>query len=79
MSPTYFSNFFKAQTGETILDYVTKCRLEKAKDLLGTTDLKIYDISTQLGYQDTKYFSRLFKQWYGQSPSQYRELHFKSS
>ncbi|WP_299090593.1 helix-turn-helix domain-containing protein [uncultured Metabacillus sp.] len=77
MSPTYFSNFFKAQTGETILDYVTKCRLEKAKDLLATTELKVYDISAQLGYQDTKYFSRLFKQWYGQSPSQYRELHFK--
>ncbi|KKI89859.1 hypothetical protein WQ54_22190 [Bacillus sp. SA1-12] len=78
MSPTYFSNFFKAQTGETILDYVTKCRLDKAKELLATTELKVYDISTKLGYQDTKYFSRLFKQWYGQSPSQYRELHHKT-
>ncbi|WP_368658913.1 helix-turn-helix domain-containing protein [Metabacillus halosaccharovorans] len=77
MSPTYFSNYFKAQTGETILDYITKCRLEKAKELLETTDTKVYDISSKLGYQDTKYFSRLFKQWYGQSPSQYREYHFK--
>lgn len=77
MSPTYFSNYFKAQTGETILDYITKCRLEKAKELLEMTDIKIYDISSQLGYQDTKYFSRLFKQWYGQTPSQYREYHSK--
>ena len=77
MSPTYFSNYFKAQTGETILDYITKCRLESAKELLETTDIKVYDISSKLGYQDTKYFSRLFKQWYGQSPSQYREYHSK--
>jgi two-component system response regulator YesN len=76
MSPTYFSNYFKAQTGETILDYITKCRMGKAKELLETTDIKVYDISSRLGYQDTKYFSRLFKQWYGQSPSQYREYHY---
>ncbi|WP_077624574.1 helix-turn-helix domain-containing protein [Sediminibacillus massiliensis] len=75
MSPTYFSNFFKAQTGETVLDYVTKCRLRKARELLVSTDHKVYDIASQLGYQDTKYFSRLFKQWQGQSPSQYRESH----
>jgi two-component system response regulator YesN len=78
MNPTYFCEYFKAQTGETVLDYVTKSRLEKAKKLLGTTDLKIYDISCQVGYQDTKYFSRLFKQWMGQSPSQYRDSHSKS-
>lgn len=77
MSPTYFSVYFKEQTGETILDYITKTRLKKATDLLETTDLKIYDIAVQLGYQDTKYFSRLFRQWYGYTPSQYREAHLK--
>ncbi|SMQ63460.1 two-component system, response regulator YesN [Bacillus sp. OV166] len=78
MNPNYFCEYFKNQTGETVLDYVTRSRLEKAKELLGTTDLKIYDISCQIGYQDTKYFSRLFKQWMGQSPSQYREHYFKT-
>ncbi|GKU81902.1 helix-turn-helix domain-containing protein [Niallia sp. NCCP-28] len=73
MSPTYFSHYFKEQTGETVLDYITKCRLKKAREMLETTDAKIYDISFLLGYQDTKYFSRLFRQWYGYSPSQYRE------
>lgn len=75
MSPTYFSNLFKAQTGETVLDYVTKCRLKKAKELLEMSDLKVSDISKLLGYQDTKYFSKLFKQWQGKSPSQYRSDH----
>lgn len=77
MSPTYFSAYFKEQTGETILDYITKTRLKKATELLETTDLKIYDIAVQLGYQDTKYFSRLFRQWYGYTPSQYRDAHLK--
>ncbi|WP_462409558.1 response regulator transcription factor [Neobacillus sp. Marseille-QA0830] len=73
MNPNYFCDYFKAQTGETILDYVTTVRLEKAKELLGNTDLKIADIALSVGYQDTKYFSRLFKQWLGITPSQYRD------
>lgn len=77
MNPNYFCDYFKAQTGETILDYVTIARLEKAKELLEKTDLKVYDISIKVGYQDTKYFSRLFKQWMGQTPTQYREKLFK--
>ena len=75
MNPTYFCESFKKQTGETVLDYVIRNRLEKAKKLLKMTDLKVYDISAEVGYQDTKYFSRLFKEWIGQSPSQYREHH----
>ncbi|MEH7414878.1 helix-turn-helix domain-containing protein [Neobacillus drentensis] len=78
MNPNYFCDYFKNQTGETILDYVTSARLEKAKELLEKTDLKIYDISLSVGYQDTKYFSRLFKQWIGQTPSQFREQFSKT-
>lgn len=58
-----------------MLDYVTNERLKVAKELLSHTDLKIYDIASKVGYQDTKYFSRLFKQWTGQLPSQYRDTH----
>jgi two-component system, response regulator YesN len=73
MNPTYFCEYFKSQTGETILDYVTKTRIEKAKELLVTTDLKIYDIAEQVGYADTKYFSKLFKKYYGEVPSKFKE------
>ena len=77
LNPTYLCELFKDQTGETILNYVTNARLKKAKELLEKTDLKIYDVATNVGYQDTKYFSRLFKQWTNQSPSQYREKYFQ--
>jgi two-component system response regulator YesN len=73
MNPTYFCEFFKNQTGETVLDYVTRIRIEKARELLLKTDLKIYDISIKVGYTDTKYFSKLFKKHYGEVPSKFKE------
>ncbi|PFO06624.1 hypothetical protein COJ85_06880 [Bacillus sp. AFS076308] len=73
MNPTYFCEYFKNQTGETVLDFVTKARIEKSKELLLSTDLKIYDISQQVGYTDTKYFSKLFKKYFGEVPSKYKE------
>lgn len=73
MNPTYFCEYFKAQTGETVLDYVTRIRIEEARNLLLTSTLKIYDISEKVGYSDTKYFSKLFKKQYGETPSKYKE------
>ncbi|WP_226667814.1 response regulator transcription factor [Metabacillus litoralis] len=73
MNPTYFCKYFKTQTGETVLDFVTRIRIEKARDLLLSTNLKIYDISERVGYSDTKYFSKLFKKQYGETPSKYKD------
>lgn len=75
MNPTYFCKYFKIQTGETILDFVTRTRIERAKRLFHENpNIKLQDVCDKIGYQDTKYFSRLFKQWVGQTPSQYREF-----
>jgi two-component system response regulator YesN len=73
MNPTYLCEYFKNQTGKTVLDYVTKARIEKSRELLLSTDLKIYDISQQVGYTDTKYFSKLFRTYFGEVPSKYKE------
>lgn len=73
MNPTYFCEYFKSQTGETVLDYVTRIRMEKARELLLTTNLKIYVVSEMVGYTDTKYFTKLFKKQYGETPSKYKE------
>lgn len=73
MNPTYFCEFFKNETGETVLDYVTRTRLVKAKELLLSTEFKVYEISEKVGYSDTKYFSKLFKKHFGELPTKYRE------
>lgn len=72
MSPSYFCRYFKMHTGETILDYITRQRMEKAKSLLADPGFKIQEISLMVGYQDVKYFSRLFKRWTGETPTRYR-------
>lgn len=74
MNPTYFCELFKKQTGKTVLEYITDVRLEKARELLLDTDLKVGKISELLGYQDTKYFSKIFKQKWGRLPSEYKKL-----
>jgi len=73
LNPTYFSESFKLQTGETMLDYVTRERIEKAKELLADPKLRIQDVCGRIGYQDAKYFGRLFKQRTGLTPSKFRE------
>lgn len=69
----YLSAMFKTETGQNLSDYVTQCRMDKAKTLLRTTQLKIQDISRLCGYPNSKYFMSVFKQAAGFTPSEYRD------
>lgn len=72
MNPYYFSVFFKKHIGINFKDYVTKFKMEKAYDLLLKTDKKIYVIARQIGICDQKHFSKMFKKYYGLTPSELR-------
>lgn len=73
VSPFYLSKLFKEETGETLINHITTLRLEKAKQLLGNDSMIIKEITAATGYNDQNYFSKLFKQKYGLSPSEYRD------
>ncbi len=75
VSPFYLSKLFKEETGETFVNYVTDKRLNKAKQLLSETDFSIKEITAQTGYNDQNYFSRLFKNKFGVTPTDFREMH----
>ncbi|NRF93749.1 response regulator [Paenibacillus frigoriresistens] len=72
MSSSYFSLLFKQYSGVTFVDYLTQYRLEKAKELLGMTQLKTCDIALRIGYNDPKYFNVIFKRHIGMTPKEYR-------
>ncbi|MEK4145932.1 AraC family transcriptional regulator [Robertmurraya sp. FSL W8-0741] len=66
---------FEKITGLTPIQYLTKYRISKAKELLTVSELTVSEISEAVGYQDNFYFSRVFKSLTGTSPSQYRKDH----
>jgi len=72
---TYFSTLFKKETGQNFTDYLTELRIEKAKELLCGDNLSVQAVAEMVGYQDLKYFSRLFKNTTGVSPSDYKKLY----
>jgi len=74
LSREYISRLFKREYKETITDYLTKIRIEKAKELLENPYLKIYDIAYSVGYQNDKYFIKVFKKLVGSTPNEYRSL-----
>ncbi|WP_314591899.1 response regulator [Paenibacillus terrigena] len=73
MSISYFSATFKQHTGETFVEYLTRVRLEKAKELLTITNLKTYEIAARVGYGDPQYFSVIFKRNMGMTPKEFRQ------
>lgn len=73
LSPSYLSHLFKKQKGISLNKFMTVHRMEKAKELLITTNRKIIDIGQDVGYNNFSYFSSLFKNHFGRTPSKYRE------
>lgn len=73
LNPSYFSALFKEQVNMTFSEYVTRMRLQKAKKLLLFTNLSVSEIAEKVGYSTSKYFIKLFKEYDGQTPSQYRK------
>lgn len=73
LTPNYICNIFKEHVGESIIDYLTKIRMNHAKNYLRETDMRIYEIADKTGFNSTSYFSSVFKKMFGVSPKEYRE------
>lgn len=73
LSSAHFSTIFSQSMGKTFIDYLTEQRINHAKLLLKETNLKLTDIALEIGYNDSNYFSYLFKKKTGLSPTIYRQ------
>ena len=72
VSPNYFSSLFNQETGMTFIEYLTDIRMEKAKEYLRCSGRKITEIGVSVGYQDSHYFSYIFRKTQNCTPSEYR-------
>ena len=72
LSPNYLSNLFKEELGDNFVDYLASIRLKKARKLIQKNAYSLKEISFMVGYKDPNYFSRVFKKYYGESPSQFQ-------
>jgi two-component system response regulator YesN len=78
INPYYLSQLFKKKTGQNYSDYLSRLRVDRTKELLIKTDMRVYEICETVGYTDTTYFSKLFERICGCTPSEYRKSHFKN-
>ncbi|WP_239619270.1 response regulator [Cohnella mopanensis] len=73
LSPFYISKMFKEQLGVNYIDFLTECRIEKAKKLMSDPDKSLKEITFEIGYHDPNYFSKVFKKMCDVSPTEYRK------
>ncbi len=72
ISPSHFSTIFHQEIGVTFRDYIGTLRIDRARELLRTTNLKCSEVAYQCGYNDSHYFSYMFKKKTGMTPQQFR-------
>ena len=73
MSPCWFTRLFHRQTGLSPQQYLTDIRINKARELLATTNYNVSEVADLTGYPNPLYFSRIFKKHTGVSPSRYKQ------
>ncbi|GGD51855.1 helix-turn-helix domain-containing protein [Paenibacillus nasutitermitis] len=78
LNPSYLSRIFKEDRGETFSEYLTRNRIERSKRMIAETDMKIKEVGEHVGYYKTNYFIKLFKEYTGMTPGEYRSLKLAS-
>ena len=74
VSPDYFTKMFKDSIGRTPIDYIIGLRINRAMQMLATSDTSVNDISDGLGFSNSNYFHKIFKQYMETSPAAYRKM-----
>lgn len=74
ISPTYLSALFKQNAGQSFVSFLTETRLKRAQYLLRVGDYRSYEVAYLCGYDNSTYFSTIFKRYVGVSPSEYRKV-----
>lgn len=74
---SHLSRLFKKKVGMSFVEYVTRKRMEYAKQIIVSTDMAISEVASAVSYKDVRYFSNLFKKYNGVTPNEYRAINRK--
>ena len=74
LSPNYFGDLIKKETGKTAQEYIQNKLIDTAKELIAGTNKTVSQIAYELGFQYSQHFNRIFKKNVGQTPREYREM-----
>ncbi|MBP1993412.1 response regulator transcription factor [Paenibacillus eucommiae] len=77
ITPAYFSVYFKKETGQNFVDFITYVRVEKAKELLRRSEYKVKEIAVKIGYDDYTYFCKIFRKLEGVTPLEFRSQYVR--
>jgi len=72
LSIQYMSHFFRAKSGSNFIEYIIQRRMNRACELLVSTEKRIHEICEEVGYHNVPSFTRKFTEMYGMNPSRYR-------
>lgn len=75
MNSSYLSSLFKKETGMNFNEYLTRHRIQMAKEFLMEPGLSVAEVGQRVGYEDFKYFSKVFKKVMGMNPTEYRKFY----
>ena len=75
LAPAYLSRLFNQEVGQTVSQYIMSLRLDKGRNLLKTTSMRIDEVAQFVGFNQQSYFTKCFRQQYGLTPLQYRKQH----
>ena len=79
ISSCYLSALFREVTGEGLISYITNYRMNLAASLLLNTNLRVFEVAQRIGYRSTPYFCTVFKNKYGMTPSDFRDMNYGKS
>lgn len=74
LSPHYLSRLFREEVGESVNQYIIRLRMERAAELLTRTNKKVYEVAEEVGIPSYRYFTVLFRNWYGVAPTDYKGI-----
>ena len=75
VTPTHLCYLYKKNTGQTIGQFILRVRMQKAENMICNTAMKVSEIAHATGYANPNYFSRIFQDYFGLTPTEYREKH----